>query len=80
MMVRGSVDEVMSTEVRGGAFSPGRKEPVLLQAVLNHEILGEASANIHRADLAAAGVGDGNSGYNIKLFRLSTRSTCRSSW
>jgi len=69
MQVRGSVDVVSGTEVRGWAFARGRKEPVTVQAVLNHEILGEAVANQHRPDLAAAGLGDGNSGYLIKLFR-----------
>jgi hypothetical protein len=69
MMVRGSVDVLTSNEVIGWAFSPGRRDPVLVQAVLNHEILGETTAGIHRPDLAAAGLGDGNSGYVIKLFR-----------
>ncbi len=69
MMVRGSLDVVTATEVRGWAFSPGRKDPVVVQAVFNHEIVGESVANQHRPDLAAAGLGDGNSGYLIKLFR-----------
>ncbi len=69
MIVRGSVDVVSGTEVRGWAFSPGRRDPVTVQAVLNHEILGEAAANLHRPDLAVAGLGDGNSGYAMKLFR-----------
>ncbi len=69
MMVRGSVDVVTGTEVRGWAFAPGRRESVLVQAVLNHEILGETVADIHRPDLAAAGLGDGNAGYAIKLYR-----------
>jgi hypothetical protein len=68
-MVRGSVDVVTTTEVRGWAYGYGRHDAVLVQAVLNHEILGEAQANIHRPDLAAAGLGDGNSGYAIKLYR-----------
>lgn len=68
-MIRGSVDVVTTTEVRGWAYGAGYKEPVLVQAVLNHEILGEAQANIHRPDLAAAGLGNGNSGYAIKLYR-----------
>jgi hypothetical protein len=42
---------------------------VRVQAVLNQEILGEALADLHRPDLAAAGLGDGRSGYAIKLFR-----------
>lgn len=69
MRVRGSVDVVAQGEVRGWAYAPDRPEPVMVQAVLNNEILGEAVANLHRADLAAAGLGDGNSGYAMKLFR-----------
>jgi hypothetical protein len=68
-MIRGSVDIITTTEVHGWAFSPARRTPVLAQAVLNHEILGEAEASIHRPDLAAAGLGNGNSGYIIKLHR-----------
>jgi hypothetical protein len=69
MMVRGSIDVVTCSEVSGWAFAAGRREPVLVQAILNHEILGEAIANTPRPDLAAAGLGDGNSGYVIKLLR-----------
>ncbi len=68
-MIRGSVDLVTSTEVHGWAFAPGRHEPVLVQVVLNHEILGESVANINRPDLAAAGMGSGHSGFNVQLFR-----------
>jgi hypothetical protein len=68
-MIRGSVDAVSTTEVLGWAYGPGRNDPILVQAVLNHEILGEALANQYRPDLAAAGLGDGHSGYLIKLYR-----------
>jgi hypothetical protein len=68
-MIRGSVDIITTTEVHGWAFSPARRNPVLVQAVLNHEILGETEATIHRPDLAAAGLGNGNAGYIIKLHR-----------
>ena len=69
MMVRGSVDSVTSSEVRGWAYSPGRSTEITVQAILNREIIGEAVATSYRPDLAAAGVGDGNSGFEIKLFR-----------
>lgn len=69
MFVRGSVDSVTSTEIQGWAYAPGQSGPVMVQAVLHHEILGEAVANIHRPDLAAAGLGDGRLGYSIKLHR-----------
>lgn len=68
-MIRGSFDVVKTTEALGWAFSPGQTAPVLVQAVLNQEILGEAVADIHRPDLAGAGFGDGNAGFAIKFFR-----------
>lgn len=68
-MIRGSFDEVTATEAMGWAFAPGRAEPVLVQAVLNQEILGEALADRHRPDLADAGFGNGNAGFAIKFFR-----------
>jgi hypothetical protein len=69
IIVRGSVDFVSSTEVIGWAFSPGRNGPVVVQAAINNEILGEAKAELARADLAASGVGDGKAGFVIKLYR-----------
>lgn len=68
-MIRGSVDIITPTEIHGWAFSPAQHEPVLVQAVLNHEILGEVPASLHRPDLVAAGLGNGRSGYVIKLRR-----------
>jgi len=68
-MIRGSLDVITPTEAHGWAFSSVTNEPVLVQAVLNQEIVGEALAENHRPDLAAAGFGNGNSGYVIKYFR-----------
>jgi len=68
-VIRGSVDIITATEVHGWAYGAARREPVMVQAVLNHEILGAAMADIHRADLVAAGFGDGKAGFVIKLFR-----------
>ena len=69
MMIRGSFDVVTPTEALGWAFTPGQTEPVLVQAVLNQEILGEAFADRHRPDLSAAGFGNGKAGFSIKFFR-----------
>jgi hypothetical protein len=68
-MIRGSVDIITASEVHGWAYGAARREPVMVQAVLNHEILGAAMADIHRQDLVAAGFGDGRAGFVIKLFR-----------
>jgi hypothetical protein len=69
MLVRGAVDVVSSTEIRGWAYAPARHEPVVVQATLSHEVLGEAVANEHRPDLGAVGFGDGRCGYVIRLYR-----------
>ncbi len=68
-MIRGSVDNVTSSEVTGWAFSAGRRDGLTVQAILNHELLGEVAANVHRSDLAAAGLGEGNCGFTITLLR-----------
>jgi hypothetical protein len=69
MAIRGFVDSITSTQVVGWAYAPGTKGNLIVQATLNQEIVGEAVANLRRADLAAAGLGDGNCGYAIKLHR-----------
>ena len=69
IMVRGAVDFVSGTEVIGWAFSPGRNSPVVVQAAINNEILGEAKAEVLRPDLAASGLGDGKAGFVIRLNR-----------
>jgi hypothetical protein len=53
----------------GWAFSPDAKKKLTVQAVLNHAIIGEAVADIHRSDLAAVGMGDGNCGYHIAFYQ-----------
>jgi hypothetical protein len=68
-IIRGSFDVVTTTEALGWAHVSERGEPALVQAVLNQEVIGEALADIHRPDLAAAGLGDGNAGYAIKFYR-----------
>ena len=41
----------------------------MVQAVLSHEIIGDAVAATYRSDLAAVGMGNGNCGYTIKFYR-----------
>jgi hypothetical protein len=69
MPIRGFVDSVTSNEVIGWAYAPNLKGGLTVQATVNHEIVGEAVANLHRPDLAAAGLGDGNCGFSIALYR-----------
>jgi hypothetical protein len=53
----------------GWAFSPDSREKLTVQALLNHSIIGEAIADLHRPDLAAVGLGDGNCGYHISFYQ-----------
>jgi hypothetical protein len=53
----------------GWVYAPERHEEVAVQAVLSHEVIGDAVANDHRPDLAAVGLGKGNCGYTIKFYR-----------
>jgi hypothetical protein len=52
----------------GWAYSSISKEKLLVQALLSHVVIGEAVAELHRADLAAVGFGDGNCGYSIVFY------------
>jgi hypothetical protein len=42
-------------------------QPVLIEVVAGTEVLARGVANIHRADLAAAGIGMGRHAYRITL-------------
>jgi hypothetical protein len=53
----------------GWAYLVGSREKLTVQAVLNHAVIGEAAADLHRADLAAVGLGDGNCGYHITFYK-----------
>jgi hypothetical protein len=67
--VRGSLDVVSTQGALGWAFSAENREKLTVQALLNHTIVGEAIADLHRPDLAAVGLGDGNCGYHITFYQ-----------
>jgi hypothetical protein len=67
MSIRGSLDVITPTGVTGWAYAPEERF-VTVQALLGHQVIGEAVANLHRADLAGAGIGDGNCGYSITFY------------
>ena len=71
MSIRGSLDVITPTGATGWAYAPGER-PLTVQALLGHQVIGEAVANLRRADLASAGIGDGTCGYAISFYeRLS---------
>lgn len=68
MILRGSVDSLTATGAQGWIFTGGLDGPVVVQALLNGGIIGEATADIARPDLAAAGFGDGRCGFAIEFY------------
>ncbi len=69
MTILGSVDMVTTKGATGWAYAQGRRNDIVVQAVLSHEVIGDAVATDHRPDLAAVGMGKGNCGYNIEFYR-----------
>jgi hypothetical protein len=69
MSIRGSVDNISNKGASGWAYAADRPEGLIVQAVLSHEVIGDAVATDHRPDLATAGLGKGNCGYSITFYR-----------
>lgn len=69
MTIRGSVDVVTTKGATGWAYAQGRRNDIVVQAVLSHEVIGDAAATDYRPDLAAVGMGKGNCGYTIEFYR-----------
>ena len=64
MTIRGSVDSLSAEGASGWAIgSPGR--PLVVQAVLDGQVIGETLAEQERHDLLAAGLGDGRCGFAL---------------
>ena len=66
-MIRGSVDAITGKQVSGWIYSDARAEPVLVEAVINDQVVGTAVADMARPDLAQAGFGEGNCGFEIRF-------------
>lgn len=64
MPIRGSVDAISSHSAVGWAIGP-QLGPMLVQARLRGRVMGEALADRFRPDLAAAGLGDGQHGFEV---------------
>ena len=68
MSVRGSLDVVTTGYAAGWAYPTNTKGRLVVQAMLSHAIIGEAVADLHRGDLAAVAMGDGNYGFHIDFY------------
>lgn len=65
MSIRGSIDAISTQSALGWIAGLGAEEPLLVEARLQGRVIGEAIADRPRPDLAAAGLGDGNYGFDI---------------
>ncbi len=68
MSIRGSLDVLTTTGLTGWAYAPEARDGLTVQALLNHQVIGEAVADIHRPDLEAVGIGDGRCGYSVTFY------------
>ena len=66
-MIRGSVDALTTKSVSGWIYTDTQKEPLTVEAVINHQVVGNAIARLPRPDLAAAGFGNGNCGFELQF-------------
>lgn len=70
--VEGFVEALKPTEITGWAWSPGSSERLEIDVEVDGTVIASACANIHRADLVAAGKGDGCHGFWVALRRALT--------
>jgi hypothetical protein len=66
-MIRGSVDVVSTKHAAGWLYTDSKKDPLGVEAVLDHQVIGKAVANLPRPDLASAGLGDGKCGFELSF-------------
>ncbi|HEY4251803.1 MAG TPA: hypothetical protein VGM87_11395 [Roseomonas sp.] len=69
MSIRGSIDDLTTSGASGWLFAGRQDAPPVVQAMMNGTIIGEAVADQERADLAAAGLGDGRCGFSIAFYQ-----------
>lgn len=68
MSLRGSVDSLDVEGASGWIFDDDRGLPVVVQAMLDGRVIGDAPADLSRPDLASAGFGDGRCGFRIAFY------------
>jgi autotransporter passenger strand-loop-strand repeat protein len=65
--LRGYLDRVSRMTVEGWAFTPNDDGPVRLAVLANGVVIGQVTADRYRADLKAAGIGNGRHGFRFVL-------------
>lgn len=66
-MFQGSVDAVSCNNAVGWVYSERIGEGLRVQAVINHQVIGEGVAENFRPDLQQAGLGTGHCGFDIQF-------------
>ena|GEM_PF-3453754 len=68
--LQGNLDGLDGNSITGWAFEPARPDvPVTLEVLDGDGVIARVVANRFRADLEAAGIGDGRHGFDLKLAR-----------
>lgn len=63
--VQGHIDAVDATQIQGWAADVGNPEPLTVELLVDGRLVARGTANIHRVDLAAAGINEGSHGFAI---------------
>jgi hypothetical protein len=66
-MIRGSVDTISKKVATGWIYSDADRNPLSVEALINDQLIGRAVANLLRADLKAAGFGEGKCGFELRF-------------
>lgn len=66
-LLRGSIDTVHNGCCQGWAFDAKSAAPVEVELFIDGQSAGHALADMHRADLERAGMGDGRHGFSIEV-------------
>jgi hypothetical protein len=69
MSIRGAVDRLHEGGASGWIYLKGTTMALTVEAVLLGRIVGEATANLERPDLAAVGFGDGLCGFDVNFYQ-----------
>lgn len=69
MSIRGAVDRLHEGGASGWIYQKGAKMTLAVEAILLGRIVGEATANLERPDLAAVGFGDGLCGFDVNFYQ-----------
>jgi hypothetical protein len=65
--LRGSIDGLVGNQVEGWAHDAGSTSPVEVEVLIDGDVVGRTLANRMRADLLAAGIGNGRCAFTLQI-------------